>query len=157
MNKNSYIEAETPVLQPIYGGANARPFTTHHNTLDIDLFMRIAPELHLKRLIVGGFERVFPPALAALQRPHESCTLTHCSASIAKIGSEWDKKAPSRKDEKGLKNSAVSSHFSRRRAGLELAPCHWLRGPTGCRGVIGPDPSTTLNEIAAKAAKANEA
>ena len=54
-----FLEVETPTLQPIYGGAAARPFTTHHNTLDIDLFMRISPELYLKRLMVGGIERVF--------------------------------------------------------------------------------------------------
>src|ERR1043166_5591813 len=47
------------MLQPIYGGAAARPFTTHHNTLDMDLFLRISPELYLKRLLVGGMERVF--------------------------------------------------------------------------------------------------
>ena len=54
-----FMEVETPVLSPIAGGANARPFITHHNTLDIDMYMRIATELHLKRLIVGGMERVF--------------------------------------------------------------------------------------------------
>jgi lysyl-tRNA synthetase class 2 len=54
-----FLEVETPVLQPIYGGAAARPFTTHHNTLDIELFLRISPELYLKRLLVGGLERVF--------------------------------------------------------------------------------------------------
>ena len=57
--KENYCEVETPVLQPIYGGAAARPFTTHHNTLDRDLFLRISPELYLKRLLVGGMERVF--------------------------------------------------------------------------------------------------
>ena len=55
----NYMEVETPVLQPIYGGAAARPFTTHHNTLDMKLFLRISPELYLKRLLVGGLERVF--------------------------------------------------------------------------------------------------
>lgn len=54
-----FLEVETPMMQPIYGGAAARPFMTHHNTLDMDLYLRIAPELYLKRLIVGGFERIF--------------------------------------------------------------------------------------------------
>jgi lysyl-tRNA synthetase, class II len=54
-----FIEVETPILHPIPGGAMARPFVTHHNTLDVDLYLRIAPELYLKRLIVGGFEKVF--------------------------------------------------------------------------------------------------
>jgi lysyl-tRNA synthetase, class II len=54
-----FQEVETPILQPLYGGANARPFTTHHNALDMRLYMRIAPELYLKRLVVGGMERVF--------------------------------------------------------------------------------------------------
>jgi lysyl-tRNA synthetase class 2 len=54
-----FLEVETPVLQPLYGGASARPFTTHHNALDMTLFLRIANELYLKRLLVGGFERVF--------------------------------------------------------------------------------------------------
>jgi lysyl-tRNA synthetase class 2 len=55
----AFIEVETPVLQPLYGGALARPFTTHHNQLDRDLYLRIATELYLKRLIVGGLERVY--------------------------------------------------------------------------------------------------
>ncbi len=54
-----WLEVETPILQPIYGGAAARPFTTHHNALDMELYLRIANELYLKRLIVGGFEGVF--------------------------------------------------------------------------------------------------
>jgi len=59
LNAKDYIEVETPILQPIYGGAAARPFKTHHNTLDMDLYLRIANELYLKRLIVGGFEGVY--------------------------------------------------------------------------------------------------
>ena len=59
MEKNGFLEVETPILQPVYGGASARPFKTHHNALNIDLYLRIAPELYLKRLLVGGFEKVY--------------------------------------------------------------------------------------------------
>ena len=59
LNSKQFLEVETPVLQPIYGGANAKPFTTHHNALDQKLFLRIADELYLKRLIIGGFEKVY--------------------------------------------------------------------------------------------------
>jgi lysyl-tRNA synthetase class 2 len=59
LDTNGLIEVETPILQPLYGGASARPFVTHHNALDVDLYLRIADELYLKRLIVGGFDGVY--------------------------------------------------------------------------------------------------
>ena len=59
MHNEDFIEVETPILQPKAGGAIAKPFITHHNALDVDMYLRIAPELYLKRMIIGGFEKVF--------------------------------------------------------------------------------------------------
>lgn len=59
LDDHGFLEVETPILQPVYGGASAKPFITHHNTLDMDMYLRISDELYLKRLIVGGFEKVY--------------------------------------------------------------------------------------------------
>ena len=59
LESRGFLEVETPILHPVIGGAVARPFVTHHNTLDTDLYLRIAPELYLKRFVVGGFEKVY--------------------------------------------------------------------------------------------------
>ena len=59
MSARGYLEVETPMMHPIPGGAAARPFVTHHNALDMELYLRIAPELYLKRLVIGGMEKVF--------------------------------------------------------------------------------------------------
>jgi lysyl-tRNA synthetase class 2 len=87
--EEEYLEVETPVLQPLYGGATARPFTTHHNALDMTLYMRIADELYLKRLIVGGLEKVYEIAKdfrnEGMDRTHNpEFTMLECYAAY------WD-------------------------------------------------------------------
>src|SRR4029434_10085963 len=74
MTARGYLEVETPMMQPIAGGAIARPFVTHHNTLDMDLYLRIAPELYLKRLTVGGLEKVVE---IKLNLKHEAISPQH--------------------------------------------------------------------------------
>ena len=82
LNDKGYLEVETPILQPLYGGAAARPFTTHHNTLDMTLYLRIANELYLKRLIVGGFDGVYEFS------PRTSATKA-CRASTTPSSPRW--------------------------------------------------------------------
>jgi len=88
LDEHGFIEVETPMLQPLYGGATARPFITHHNTLDRDLYLRIAVELYLKRLIVGGFERVYEIGRAfrneGIDRSHNpEFTMMECYQAFA--------------------------------------------------------------------------
>src|SRR5256712_9715140 len=88
LDDHGFIEVETPILQPLYGGATARPFITHHNTLDRDLYLRIAVELYLKRLIVGGHERVYEIGRAfrneGIDRSHNpEFTLMECYQAYA--------------------------------------------------------------------------
>ena len=71
LDDNGYLEVETPMMHAIAGGASARPFTTHHNALDMELYMRIAIELHLKRLIVGGLEKVYESAVYSVMRVYQ--------------------------------------------------------------------------------------
>ena len=82
---HGFIEVETPILHLEAGGAHARPFTTHHNTLDLDLHLRIALELHLKRLIVGGLERVFEIGRVFVTRvcPPATTPSSRCSSCLS--------------------------------------------------------------------------
>ena len=84
LEAHGFIEVETPMMQPLYGGAAARPFVTHHNTLDIDLYLRIAPELYLKRLIVGGLERVYESTATSATKAFPFATIrsSRCWSSI---------------------------------------------------------------------------
>src|SRR2546423_431110 len=92
LNEKKYLEVETPILQPLYGGAAARPFKTHHNTLDMTLYLRIANELYLKRLIVGGFDGVFEFAKdfrnEGMDRFHNP-EFTHMELYVAYKDYEW--------------------------------------------------------------------
>ncbi len=89
-SERGFLEVETPTLQPIPGGATARPFTTHHNALDLDLFLRISPELYLKRLVVGGIERVFEVSRnfrnEGVDRQHNpEFTMCECYLAYARV------------------------------------------------------------------------
>ena len=93
LQDRDFIEVETPVLQPIYGGAAARPFLTHHNTLDMQLYLRISPELYLKRCLVGGLERVYEFAALLPQRGHRAPGTTPnspCSSCTRPAGDYHD-------------------------------------------------------------------
>ena len=71
LDDNGYLEVETPMMHAIAGGASARPFITHHNALDMELYMRIAIELHLKRLIVGGLEKFMKSVVYSVMRVYQ--------------------------------------------------------------------------------------
>jgi len=95
MDEQAFLEVETPVLQPLYGGATARPFTTHHNALDMQLYLRIADELYLKRLIIGGYDRVYEIAKdfrnEGMDRTHNpEFTMLECYAAYWDYGDMMD-------------------------------------------------------------------
>ena len=91
LDARGFLEVETPVLQPIYGGAAARPFTTHHNAYDQELYLRISDELYLKRLVVGGLDRVYEIGRVfrneGLSRKHNpEFTMMECYQAYADYG-----------------------------------------------------------------------
>ena len=86
--KQSFMQVETPMLQVIPGGATARPFVTHHNALAIDMYLRIAPELYLKRVVVGGFERVFEINLNFRKKLIWTSVMRACLHAVAR-NSPW--------------------------------------------------------------------
>src|SRR5207248_765506 len=146
LDERGFIDVETPVLQEIPGGGHARPFMTHHNSLDRDLYLRIALELHLKRLLVGGFERVFEIGRVFRNEglsPRHNPEFTLLDSSS---GSSWSSAGESmRTRSQSSRTRSISGPASKRRPPCERPATprrtRWTRNScarssTGCRRVV---------------------
>jgi len=156
LDGQGFIEVHTPILQPLYGGAAARPFTTHHNALDLDLYLRIAPELYLKRLVVGNLERVYEVARCFRNEgisPRHSPEFTQIEAYMA-YADYHDMMALTEELVGAMAEAVVGGlQFEARGETIDLTP-PWRRVPLleGIRAACGVDFATLATDEQARAA-----